>query len=190
MEAKYRIRMATEPLALMIRLCRFVSHLPYIPLLHRILLSNPQVDFERNGQISSDTLHKHLVSALPRNSVLHILFDCCHSGSAVELPFVYRTDEDGNINLVDNLKQGFALVGEATNLIQGGFRMDRMQDAEQLYAGASSFFKGLMHQGGGEGEDGLQKEDFEEDWSHEGKSVFMVSFWSTSSGLFLPSGSR
>lgn len=136
----------------------------------------PQVDFERNGQISSDTLHKHLVSALPRNSVLHILFDCCHSGSAVELPYVYRTDENGNINLVDNLKQGVALLGEATNLIQGGLRFDKMRDAEQLYAGATSFFKGLVHQGVGEGADGLQKEDFEEDWVHEGKSVFMVRF--------------
>ena len=129
-----------------------------------------QVDFERNGQISSDTLHRHLVSALPRNSVLHILFDCCHSGSAVELPFVYRTDEDGNINLVDNLKEGFALVGEATHLIQGGLRFDRLGEAEQLYAGATDFFKGLMHQGGdseggrGSGGDGLQQEDFEEDW--------------------------
>lgn len=95
----------------------------------------------------------------------------------MELPFVYRTDDDGNINLVDNLKEGFALVGEATNLIQGGLRYDQMQDAEQLYAGATSFFKGLIHQGGGEGAggDGLQKEDFEEDWSHEGKSVFMLS---------------
>jgi hypothetical protein len=95
----------------------------------------------------------------------------------VELPFVYRTDEDGNVNLVDNLKEGFALVGEAASLIQGGLRYDRMRDAELLYAGATSFFKGLMHQGGGEGTggDGLQKEDFEEDWSHEGKSVFMLS---------------
>jgi len=102
--------------------------------------------------------------------VLHILFDCCHSGSAVELPFVYRTDEDGNINLVDNLKEGFALVGEATHLIQGGLRFDKLGEAEQLYAGATDFFKGLMHQGDssengrGAGGDGLQQEDFEEDW--------------------------
>jgi len=36
------------------------------------------VDFERNGMIDSGTLHKHLVSALPPNSTLVILFDCCH----------------------------------------------------------------------------------------------------------------
>ena len=117
------------------------------------------------------------MSALPRNSVLHILFDCCHSGSAVELPFVYRTDEDGNINLVDNLKEGISLVSEATHLVQGGLRFDNIDQAKQLYAGATSFFRGLTHEGsgGGEGEDGLQQEDFDEDWSHEGKSVFMFS---------------
>lgn len=34
------------------------------------------------------------------------------SGSAVELPFVYRTDEDGNVNLLDNLRMGAELIGE------------------------------------------------------------------------------
>lgn len=59
------------------------------------------VDFERNGQIGSDTLHRHLVSRLAPGSQLHIIFDCCHSGSAVELPYVYRSDEDGNVSMVD-----------------------------------------------------------------------------------------
>lgn len=36
------------------------------------------VDFEQNGMIDSSTLHRHLVSALPPNSTLFILFDCCH----------------------------------------------------------------------------------------------------------------
>lgn len=50
-------------------------------------------DFETNGQIDSDTLHRHVVSKLPQNSTLFVVFDCCHSGSALELPYVYRTDE-------------------------------------------------------------------------------------------------
>jgi metacaspase-1 len=59
------------------------------------------VDWEQNGQLDSDTLHRCLVSKLAEGSQLHVLFDCCHSGSAIELPFVYRSDEDGNVNLVD-----------------------------------------------------------------------------------------
>ena len=77
---------------------------------------------------------------------------------------------------MDNLKEGLSLVSEAASLIQGGLRFDNINQAKQLYAGAGSFFKGLMHQGGGdEGGDGLQQEGFAEDWAHEGKSVFMFS---------------
>lgn len=72
------------------------------------------VDFERNGQIDSGTLHRHLVSALPQNSTLFVIFDCCHSGSALELPYVYRTDEYGNVSVIDNLRQGFELIGEVS----------------------------------------------------------------------------
>jgi hypothetical protein len=59
------------------------------------------VDFEENGQIDSGTLHRHLVSALASGSQLHVILDCCHSGSAMELPFVYRSDENGNVSMVD-----------------------------------------------------------------------------------------
>lgn len=45
-----------------------------------------------------------------------------------------------------------------------------------MYAGATDFFRGLIHQEEGGQDDGLQAEnDFDEDWSHEGKSVFMFS---------------
>lgn len=56
------------------------------------------VDYETNGMIDSDTLHRHLVSRLAEGSTLFIVLDCCHSGSALELPYVYRSDEDGNVN--------------------------------------------------------------------------------------------
>lgn len=58
------------------------------------------VDFETQGQIDSDTLHRHLVTALHPSSTLFIVLDCCHSGSALELPFVYRSDEDGNVSMI------------------------------------------------------------------------------------------
>lgn len=133
-----------------------------------------QVDFEQNGQLDSDMLHRHLVSALPQNCTLFIIFDCCHSGSAVELPYVYRTDEDGNVSLIDNLRQGVYLVGEASHLIQGGFTYDKIGEARHLLAGATDFFRGLKHQGEQQ-EEGLQEDQFAEDWSREGKSVFMFS---------------
>lgn len=132
------------------------------------------VDYQEKGQLDSDLLHRHLVSKLPPSSTLFVVFDCCHSGSAIELPFVYRTDADGNVNMMDNVKQGIHLMAAAQHLLQGGFTSDKINDAKQLYAGAQSFFQSLKHRNEQQ-EDGLGEEHFQEDWVHEGKSVFMFS---------------
>jgi len=132
------------------------------------------VDFEKNGQLDSDTLHKHLVSKLHPSSTLFVVFDCCHSGSAIELPFVYRSDADGNVTLVDSVKQGLHLMKSAQNLLQGGFSMTKVNDAKVLLAGATSFFQGLKHRGEPQ-QDGLGEEHFVEDWRSEHKNVTMYS---------------
>ncbi len=132
------------------------------------------VDFERAGQITSDTLHRHLVSRLPPNSSLFVIFDCCHSGSAIELPFVYRTDDEGNMNLVDGIKQGMGLFAGASHLIQGGFDSSKMGEAKQLYSEAQGFFKSLRLGGSHDGP-GANEEHFQEDWVSERKYVTMFS---------------
>lgn len=105
-----------------------------------------------------------------------MIFDCCHSGSAIELPYVYRTDDDGNLNLVDSVKEGFSLISAADNLIQGGFNMNKMQQAKELYAGARTFFKSLKHMGDDQQQGpGLGEENFAEDWKAEHKFVTMFS---------------
>lgn len=108
---------------------------------------------------------------------LTILFDCCHSGSAVELPFVYRPDSNGQVNLIDNVKQGVTLLAGASRLIQGGFNASKINDAKMLLGGAQSFFKSLQHKqdSGPVNEHGLGEEHFVEDWKREGKDVWMFS---------------
>ncbi|CAJ2501414.1 Uu.00g042670.m01.CDS01 [Anthostomella pinea] len=133
------------------------------------------VDFEARGQLDSDTLHKTIVSRMPSNSTLMVLFDCCHSGSAIELPYVYRSDGEGNVSMVDNVKQGVHLMTAAYDLIQGGFNMNKVQDAKQLLAGATSFFKGLQHKQAPADENGLAEDEFVEDWKSEHKNVWMYS---------------
>ena len=134
-------------------------------------------DFETNGQIPSGTLHKTLVTRLPPNSTLFVIFDCCHSGSAIELPYVYRSDEDGNVSLLDNVEAGMRLVGEAGHLIQGDFTVDKVGEAKELLAGATSFFRGLSHQEYGETDQyGLDQEDFAPEYAREGqRNVWMYS---------------
>jgi hypothetical protein len=129
------------------------------------------VDFRERGQIDSDILHQHLVSALPPSSTLFVILDCCHSGSALELPFVYRSDDDGNISLMDNLKAGVRLMGEANDLFRGGFSFDKMAEAKDLYAGATNFFRGFKHMGE---EEGLAEGDYGA-YEREHKMVTMFS---------------
>jgi len=108
---------------------------------------------------------------------LTILFDCCHSGSAAELPYVYRPDSHGNVNLIDAVKQGMGLLSAASGLLQGGFSSSKIKDAQILLGGAKSFFNSLQHRGedGPVNEHGLGEEHFVEDWKNEGKDVWMFS---------------
>jgi len=133
-------------------------------------------DFEENGQIPSGVLHRQLVTALPPNSSLVIIFDCCHSGSAVELPYVFRADEDGNVSMMDNVQAGMRLMGAASHLIQGDFTIDKVGEARQLFAGAQSFFRGLTHRPAEVDQYGLSQEDFAQEYSGEQpKQVWMYS---------------
>lgn len=132
------------------------------------------VDFQERGQMTSDILHEHLVSRLPPSSTLFVIADCCHSGSALELPFVYRSDDDGNVNLMDNVKQGVHLLGEANDLFMGGFSFNKMAEAQDLYAGATSFFRSFKHRGESE-PSGLGEDDNYSAYAQEHKMVTMFS---------------
>jgi len=63
------------------------------------------------------------------------------------MPFVYRSDDDGNVNLANNLKEEVHLLGEANHLFSGGFSFDNLAEAENLFAGAASFFRSFKHMG-------------------------------------------
>jgi len=140
------------------------------------------LDFATHGMIDSATLHRHLVRALPRDSTLFVLFDCCHSGSAIELPWVYRPDAVGTVTLMDNIHAGKGLVADASHLIRGGLRFDH-DEAADLVSGTRDFFRGLKRQFGDEGGDtknGLARVgDFEGagpgQEEEEGRRVFMFS---------------
>lgn len=49
------------------------------------------VDYERAGHIVDDQLHDIMVRPLPAGCRLTAFFDSCHSGTALDLPFVYST---------------------------------------------------------------------------------------------------
>lgn len=49
------------------------------------------LDFEVNGHIVDDIMHDIMVKRLPPGCRLTALYDSCHSGTALDLPYVYST---------------------------------------------------------------------------------------------------
>ena len=49
------------------------------------------VDFRQAGHIVDDDMHLIMVQSLPPGVRLTAIFDSCHSGSALDLPYVYST---------------------------------------------------------------------------------------------------
>ncbi|KAF5102248.1 hypothetical protein D0Z00_000431 [Geotrichum galactomycetum] len=49
------------------------------------------LDFETAGSIIDDDIHDIMVRPLPQGARLTALFDCCNSGTALDLPYFYST---------------------------------------------------------------------------------------------------
>ncbi|KAA1467452.1 peptidase C14 [Dentipellis sp. KUC8613] len=50
------------------------------------------LDFQNNGHITDDTMHDLMVKPLPPGCRLTAIYDSCHSGSALDLPYIYSTE--------------------------------------------------------------------------------------------------
>ncbi|KAF8917434.1 caspase domain-containing protein [Mucidula mucida] len=69
------------------------------------------LDHERAGHIVDDIIHDIMVKPLPAGCRLTAIFDSCHSGSAMDLPYIYSTE--GKIkepNLAAEAGKGFYLL--------------------------------------------------------------------------------
>jgi hypothetical protein len=53
------------------------------------------VDHQRAGQIRDTELHRAMAAPLPHGTVLHCLFDSCHSGTIMDLPYEVKYDQSG-----------------------------------------------------------------------------------------------
>lgn len=60
------------------------------------------VDVATAGQIIDDELHAILVLSLPKGVRLTAIFDSCHSGSVMDLPFSYTIDGNFQVTEIDN----------------------------------------------------------------------------------------
>ncbi|KAF9901663.1 Ca(2+)-dependent cysteine protease [Linnemannia zychae] len=94
------------------------------------------LDHAKNGVITDDELHTILVKALPPGVRLTVVFDCCHSGSALDLPYLYASS--GFIRGKSALQSlGYDLVDgnfddEAIKQLQ--IKWQALQDEEKEFA--------------------------------------------------------
>ncbi|PKI83633.1 Mca1p [Malassezia vespertilionis] len=76
------------------------------------------LDYDRAGQIPDDELHARMVRPLPVGCRLTALFDSCHSGTALDLPYVYSTS--GNVKETKvSVNVGKGILGAAMNYARG-----------------------------------------------------------------------
>jgi len=66
------------------------------------------VDHERTGMIVDDEMHNIMVKPLPAGVRLTAIFDSCHSGTVLDLPYVYNVD--GTIKVHATNKKAAAVL--------------------------------------------------------------------------------
>lgn len=76
------------------------------------------VDFKSAGNLVDDEIHAICVAPLPPGVRLTCIFDSCHSGSAMDLPYMYSTS--GELKTNTALKQsGKKILGSVPQLMMG-----------------------------------------------------------------------
>lgn len=71
------------------------------------------LDYATAGMLVDDEIHELLVKPLPKGCKLTAIFDCCHSGSGMDLPFTYSVDGKSEIVMRDNRKEALKAGMEA-----------------------------------------------------------------------------
>ncbi|PAV16416.1 peptidase C14 [Pyrrhoderma noxium] len=89
------------------------------------------VDYQDAGHIVDDDMHAIMVQPLPAGCRLTVIFDSCHSGSAIDLPYMYSTE--GKIkepNLAAEVGSGLFTLAKSY----------AQRDMSGLFQGAKSLF--------------------------------------------------
>ena len=89
--------------------------------------------------IIDDELLERLVLPLPRGCRLTALMDCCHSGTALDLPYIFRATEEalaGDPQMQQNPDFDLQAVLELARTVADAYRSGGLKAA--LVAGATS----------------------------------------------------
>ncbi|KAI6249470.1 Metacaspase-1 [Erysiphe necator] len=103
------------------------------------------VDFKQAGHIVDDQIHQILVKPLPAGARLTAIFDSCHSGSCLDLPYIYSTQ--GILkepNLAKEAGQGLlGIIGSASQEDYGGVARQLIGLFQKAKTGDGAYKKSL-----------------------------------------------
>jgi len=77
-------------------------------------------DYTKKGRIIDDDIYKILVEPLPVGCKLTAIFDCCHSGTIMDLPYTYQCPSYVEVIENDLRKAIFKKTNEVVNTIIDG----------------------------------------------------------------------
>ncbi|KAF9311600.1 Ca(2+)-dependent cysteine protease [Podila horticola] len=80
------------------------------------------LDHAEKGPIIDDLLHSMLVQVLPPGVRLTVVFDCCNSGSALDLPYIYAS--------TGYIRGSSALGNLGHELVEGNFGPDELKELQ------------------------------------------------------------
>lgn len=99
------------------------------------------VDFRAAGHIVDDEMHRIMVQSLQPGVRLTAIFDSCHSGSALDLPYIYSTQ--GVLKEPDLAKEaGQGLLGIISSYARGdmgGIAKNAMGFLKKATSGSDSY---------------------------------------------------
>lgn len=103
------------------------------------------LDFNDAGLLCDDEAYQHLVAPLPAGAQLVCVFDCCHSGTILDLPYTFKADDQGiaAIEAAAEAEDEAPLEMTPNANFDLGMMMDAAQDHPYLAAGAVAATAGV-----------------------------------------------
>lgn len=98
------------------------------------------VDYQTSGQIIDDQIHDFLVKPLPCGARLTALMDCCHSGTGMDLPFVFEAQMGVPSALIVAPRKHTIKRGVSKRNLRRSMRMSMMTDKGALGPGVVGEF--------------------------------------------------
>lgn len=116
------------------------------------------LDHQKTGHILDDDVHDALCRKLPKGVRLTAIFDCCHSETIMDLPYVYNIDGNLDIVLNDKNESVATLVSAGTRFLLDG---NKKKAAKVFQAELTNLVKGAVLGGNPEADSARRKQNIE-----------------------------